>query len=202
MYIPKPFKVEDKTALFEFVEKWSFGDLITTTQGAINISQVPFLIDQEQGVLYGHLAKQNGQLAELEVADDLTVIFKGPNAYISPTWYQSENMVPTWNFQSVQVRGKACLVGEKELLKIIDGLSQKREAQFDSPWTLDKVGESNLKAMMTVIVGFKISIDEIVGKFKLSQNRNKDDQLGVVTGLQCQSDEFSKLIADEMLQGA
>jgi len=198
MYIPKAFEVDNKTELFEFIEQWSFGNLITTYKGEIFVNAVPLVIDKEQNKLYGHLAVSNPQLSLLEKAEDLAVIFNGANAYISPSWYVSQEMVPTWNFESVQIKGRAKKVSKDRLLVILEQLTEKHERQFEQPWKLDKVSAPKFNAMVEMIVGFEIDISSIKGKSKLSQNRSVEDRVGVISGLRNQNESMSLSIADKM----
>jgi len=198
MYIPKAFEVDNKTELFEFIEQWSFGDLITTYKGELFVNAVPLVIDKEQNKLYGHLAVNNPQLSLLEKAEDLAVIFNGANAYISPSWYVSQEMVPTWNFESVQIKGRAKKVSKDRLLVILEQLTEKHERQFEQPWKLDKVSAPKFNAMVEMIAEFEIDISSIKGKSKLSQNRSVEDQVGVISGLRNQNESMSLSIADKM----
>ncbi len=198
MYIPKVFDIENKNELFKFIDQWSFGDLVTTCGGEILINHLPFIVDKNQAKLYGHFAVNNPQLALLEKADDLLIVFKGAHAYISPSWYVSQEMVPTWNFESVQVQGKASIVTNDKLLYILEQLTAKHESQFEFPWTIEQVSAPKLKAMMAMIVGFEIEIVSIQGKSKLSQNRSREDRTGVISGLKNQQEYMSTLIAEKM----
>ncbi|BCG64066.1 MAG: transcriptional regulator [Methyloprofundus sp.] len=198
MYIPEVFAIENKSELYEFISQWSFGDLITTCSGELFVNHVPFVVDKNRNKLYGHLAVNNPQLAMLESADDLLVAFKGANAYVSPSWYISQEMVPTWNFEVVQVSGKAKLVESDELLSILQQLTDQHERQFANSWCMDKVSEAKLARMLDMIVGFEIEISTIKGKSKLSQNRSVEDQIGVISGLQAQQDNMAQLVADKM----
>ena len=198
MYYPKVFKIEDEAELFGFIEQWSFADLITTNDGELFVNHVPFVFDRSQKKLYGHLAVNNPQLAFLEKADDLTVVFKGANTYISPSWYISQDMVPTWNFEAVHVSGKARLVDDTGLITILEKLTEKYEEPFENRWKMDKVSKSKLEIMLKMIVGFEIEIISINGKSKLSQNRSREDQLGVIAGLRNQNNSMSLSVADKM----
>jgi transcriptional regulator len=200
MYIPNSFKVTDKEKLITFISQWSFGDLITSHNGRLNVSHVPFLIDEQEMVLYGHLARQNPHSQNIEAAEDLMVLFKGPHAYVSPRWYVQKDMVPTWNFQSVKVKGRAHNVDEVTLITILDRLSQKHEANYENPWRIDEISEKSMKAMLGQIIGFKIPIDEIVGKYKLSQNRNIDIQTKVIDGLLSGGSDMERQVALKMQQ--
>ncbi len=198
MYLPKAFEIENKVELFNFIEQWNFGHLVTTYEGELSVNQVPFVIDKNQNKLYGHLAIKNLQLALLEKAEDLIVTFSGVNCYISPSWYVSEEMVPTWNFEAVHIAGKAKLVDDSGLLTILQKLTKKHEQQFATPWTMDKLSDSKLSVMMKMIAGFEIDITSIKGKSKLSQNRSVEDRAGVISGLKTQKDGMSLIIANMM----
>ncbi|MFK5950040.1 MAG: FMN-binding negative transcriptional regulator [Methylococcales bacterium] len=198
MYIPKAFEIENKIKLFEFIEQWNFGELITTYDGELFVNSIPFVINKKQKKLYGHLAVKNPQLVVLEKAEDLTVVFNGVNTYISPSWYVSQDMVPTWNFESVQIKGQAKRVSNEKLLMILQLLTEKHERQFEKPWKIDKVSEPKLNFMMKMIAGFEIDINSIKGKSKLSQNRSVEDRVGVISGLRIQGNHMSHSIADKM----
>lgn len=198
MYLPKVFEIVNKTELFEFIEQWSFGNLVTTNSGELFVNCVPFVLDKTLNKIYGHLAANNPQLALLERADDLIVTFDGINCYVSPNWYISQEMVPTWNFETVQVSGKARLVNKDELMIILEKLTEKHERKFKSPWKLDKVSNVKLNKMLNMIVGFEIDIVDIKGKSKLSQNRSDGDREGVVSGLRRQKDCMAQLVSNKM----
>jgi transcriptional regulator len=198
MYIPKIFAIENNTELFEFIDQWSFANLITTNNGELFVNSMPFVIDKIQNKLFGHLAINNPQLALLEKADDLLVSFNGLNSYVSPNWYVSQEMVPSWNFEAVQVLGKAKLVDQNALMDILQKLTEKHERFLVEPWTINKVSDSRLNKMMNMIVGFEIEICSIKGKSKLSQNRSAEDREGVISGLRTQNGNMAQLVADKM----
>lgn len=198
MYIPDIFAINDSNELYAFIEQWNFGDLITTCNGDLFVNHVPFILDKEQSKLYGHFSLRNPQCDLLEIADDLLVVFRGAHCYVSPSWYVSKEMVPTWNFESVQVRGKAKLVTGDGLLAILTKLTNLHESQFESPWKIEKITEAKRKVLMQAIIGFEIEIVSIKGKSKLSQNRSDADKLGVIKGLRSQNDVMSSTIANKM----
>lgn len=192
MYIPEPFKIKSASALLTFINKWNFADLITVSQGKLMSNKVTLLIDSENNALYGHLGRTNEQLQELENADDLMVIFSGVHSYISPKWYASEGTVPTWNFETVQVKGKASLLDNDGLIAALEKLTKKHEASSDAPWTMAALDESSLERMLNAIVGFKIEIEHIEGKQKFSQNRSNADRLSVINALEKQNDQAAQ----------
>ena len=201
MYRPKHFQLNDHQAQLEFIQQNSFGTLITCFDGMLEVNQLPFILDDSGEFLLAHCAKANLHWQQLEQAADLRVCFDGPNAYISPNWYSdSKKNVPTWNFVSLQVSGKANLMTEAELIDLLDKLSQKHEAQFESPWTIDKLSAEQLERMSKAIVGFRISIDEIEGKAKLSQNKSEHEIQNLINGLSNQKDIGSQQILEWMKQ--
>ena len=194
MYSKSPFKMQQQ-ACFDLLEAQPFGLLTTCAQGKITQAFLPFILDKESNCLYGHLAKQNEQIEALQNPNDLTVVFQGDHSYISPNWYESNEQVPTWNYQSVEVRGMVKLLDDSETLNVISTLSNLHEAQFEIPWTMDKLPKKKTQAMLNAIVGFRIDISEINGINKMSQNKNDRDKNGLVAGLLNQPDPMSKNVA-------
>jgi transcriptional regulator len=185
VYIPRYFSEEDETRLFEFIDEVAVGTLITAGPAGLMANEVPLLQQPRANRLWGHLARPNQQLLELAAVDEVLINVTGPTGYISPSWYRTPGLVPTWNFITVQVRGRPVIHDDmEEVLDIVRRLSEKHESQFDYPWTLDKVESEKLEKMLGVIVGFHIEIDDIRGKFKLSQNREAADHASVIAGLE------------------
>ena len=185
MYVPRYFSEEDEVRLFEFIDEVAVGTLITAGAAGLMANEVPLLREPGANRLWGHLARPNKQLVELAGVDQVLINFTGPTGYISPNWYRTGGLVPTWNFMTVQVRGRPVMHDNmEEVLDIVRRLSEQHESQFETPWTLDKVEPQMLEKMLGVIVGFHIEIEEVRGKFKLSQNRNAVDHAGVIAGLE------------------
>ena len=161
---------------------------------------MPLLLDRNERVLSGHFARGNDHWQDLESADELLVIFQGPHTYVTPSWYESEQMVPTWNYVAVHVKGKANLVADSELLDLVTRLSNKHERQFEKPWSVDKVSDKKLNAMLRAIVGFRIDIEQVSAKAKLSQNRSEGDRIAVIKGLQSTKDPAAIHVAELMVK--
>lgn len=198
--MPGAFEVVDKDELLAFISRWNFGDLITSLRGQLRVSHAPFLVVQQEMALYCHLGRHGGHIGDIMAAQELLLLFKGPHAYVSPRWYGQKNTVPTWNFQCVTVKGRAQVVGPAEVVTILDRLTQKHEAQYERPWRIGDVSREALQAMVREIVGFKIPIDEIYGKYKLSQNRGLDIQDMVIGGLVAGGSDMEREVAKSMRQ--
>ena len=190
MYIPRHFCNDDEEQLFRFIDSAGVGTLISSGPAGLMANQVPLLRQPEARRLWGHLARPNPQLEELAAVDEVLVNFNGPSAYVSPNWYIEPGLVPTWNFVSVQVRGKVVVHDDKEIVRdIVRRLAAKHEAGFENPWTMDKLDPQRLEKLLGVIVGFHIEIEEIRGKYKLSQNRNAEDRVSVIAGLEASGED-------------
>ncbi|MCV6627243.1 MAG: FMN-binding negative transcriptional regulator [Cellvibrionaceae bacterium] len=183
MYIPKPFKVPDDEQVFSFIENNAFGSLISSSSGRLCSSQIPFLLSADKSLLLGHLGKHNPQHQDLD-GEEVLVVLQGAHGYISPSWY-SKPGVPTWNFETVHVYGKATTFNCPERLKVVvDSLTDKYESQFSEPW------QANYSpSMLSAIVGFEIEISDIQCQFKLSQNRDAQDRRQVVEKLREQGED-------------
>jgi transcriptional regulator len=174
LYIPPHFRVEDRDALYAFMEQYAFGTLVTSGAAGMHVSHIPFL--PERGAdgairLLGHVARANEQWKAIEDADHLVAIFQGPHAYVSPTWYANHPSVPTWNYSVVHAHGKARLMDEAELHDLLMRLSATYEAGNPKPWRMSELPPAYVDSMLKMIVGFEIEVERLEGKFKLSQNR-------------------------------
>jgi len=188
MYAPSHFAFDDPDELHQFIAANNFGTLVCSTDGQLSVSRLPFLLDQDGGHLYGHLARANPHWQKLTSADDLIVTFDGPHGYISPTWYGTANLVPTWNYVSAMVRGSATLIDAPEpLWDLVRNLTVKHEVGRGPAWDADKLPADKRKALLGAIVGFQVTISGIYGKRKLSQNRAAADVEGAIAGLTIQN---------------
>ncbi len=160
-------------------------------------NHLPFhLLRDEQNktaTLVAHIAKNNPLHTQIENGAEVLIIFQGEQAYISPNWYPSKQQhhqhVPTWNYQVVHVKGSIhFLHDEKALRGILAKLTRTHEAKQATPWKMSDAPSEYIAQELQGIVGIEIQISRITGKFKLSQNRDKVDALGVVSGLQQQGD--------------
>jgi transcriptional regulator len=170
VYVPAAFAESDLTKLHEFVEQNSFGMLVSNVDGLPFASHLPFLLEREtgrQGTLVGHLARANPQWAAAN-GQDVLAIFAGPHAYISPTWYETEQVVPTWNYVVVHVYGRIQIIeDEQSLLQIVQRSIRFYEHGMPRPWSFD-ASTIFMKRMLGQIVGYRIEIDKIEGKWKLN----------------------------------
>lgn len=197
MYIPSHFRVDNKDTMFELIENYSFGILISNQNHIPVATHLPFVLDRKKEQLTGHFAKPNEQWRELE-QQQVLIIFQGPHHYISPSWYETNRSVPTWNYVAVHVYGTVEIVSDREeLLASLHYLIHKYENP-DDQYRIEKSNEEFVRGLMNGIVGFKITIDRLEGKWKLSQNHSKERRQQVIQALEGIRSENATQIAELM----
>jgi transcriptional regulator len=201
MYIPKHFEVRDLAQMHAFMDHWSFATLVTDECGHLVASHLPFLVDPErgtQGMLISHMARANGQWRTFEQGGEALVLFQGPHAYISPSWYTVHPSVPTWNYAVVHAYGVPRIIEEPDhVVQILRTTVAKHEGRFEKPWPMD-LPAAYLENMMRGIVAFEIELTRIEGKHKLSQNRGLVDREGVIDALEGHTDALERGVAEMM----
>lgn len=190
IYLPDAFHETNLDALHALIESYSFATLISPDSIEPMITHLPLLLDRgrgAQGTLIGHVARTNQHWRTLQERPDATVVFHGPHAYVSPSWYGVHPSVPTWNYAVVHAVGQARLVHEPQALEhITRRLVETFESPRAEPWRMELPQDFHQR-MLGGIVGFEIEIAQLSGKFKLSQNRSLDDRRRVVTALEAGS---------------
>jgi transcriptional regulator len=199
MYIPAAFAICDPAKLTDFMSQNSFALLVSHDGKASFASHLPFLYHAQegtQGTLLSHMARANRHWQLFTPDEEVLVIFQGPHAYISPSWYVSDVAVPTWNYATVHAYGKVSLLKtDAELDAVLDETVRKHESGFTQPWNLQLPDDMRAK-LRQAIVGFKIEVTRLEGKFKLGQNRSKEDQEKMVASLAAQPGAESRTLAD------
>ena len=201
MFIPKYFKVTDLDEIREFIRMNSFGTIVTTDNGKPIATHTPMDLVKQGDDYYikGHMAYANSQWKTFGDGQETTlVMFQGPHAYISSSWYNHEN-VPTWNYQSVHVYGIASIMSEQELEEYLIFLLKKYEGHRENPVLWENLSPETKKQMKGT-VGFKIKIQEVQASYKLSQNRNEEDYHNIIEQLNEEEDFNSHKIAEVMKQ--
>lgn len=193
MYTPKAFREDDIARLHQLMHDYSFATLITAQEGGLPlVSHLPFLLERERGpygVLVSHMARANEQWHALLEDQEALVIFQGPHAYVSPSWYEPDPLsVPTWNYAVAHAYGRPRIIKDGEAVyRILQALVDKNEAGFAQPWELHPPDEYTYKRMQA-LVAFEIEITRLEGKYKLSQNRPMHDREHVAAALAVSSD--------------
>ena len=190
MYLPAHFEQTDRAALHALMREHPLAALVTCGPEGLTADPVPLELDPadgENGTLLGHVARAN-PLWRVAAGTSVLAIFNGPQAYVSPSWYASKaathKVVPTWNYTVVHAHGVLEAVDDAPGLRALVGrLTDRHEAPRAAPWAVQDAPPDYVQQMLRAIVGIRIPIARLVGKWKVSQNRSGDDRLGVATGL-------------------
>jgi transcriptional regulator len=203
MYVPSSFAVNDVPQLQAWMASFSFATVVSAGATELEASHLPLLIDREAGqygTLLGHFARANQQWKDVD-RQPVLAIFHGPHAYISPRWYDNPALVPTWNYVAVHAYGRLEVVDDTdETLALVRRMTAHYEASFTDPWEL-QADDDWLRKLATQIVGFRIPIDRLEGKAKLSQNHPPERRQGVVNGLKEQGTPDGLQVAALMEKG-
>jgi transcriptional regulator len=202
VYVPPAFANDRVDELHDFIEQYSFGVLVSTEQQEPAASHLPFLLDRgtgASGTLIGHFAKDNPQWREL-AGQQVLAVFTGPHAYISPTWYQAENTVPTWNYVAVHACGTAEIVDDPaETQAILLNTVERYERGRQPAWSID--AESDFfEKLSQMVIGFRIEITKLEGKWKLNQNHAPERRYKVIAALKALGDPQSDAVAELMAE--
>jgi transcriptional regulator len=197
MYVPAHFAADD-AAVTGLLTRHGAADLITVTERGLLATMLPFIYDPgagEHGALLGHLARNNDQWKTPALGEAL-VIVRGPDAYISPSWYPSKaehgRVVPTWNYVTAHVYGRLVVHDDPSWVEsIVRRLTGKHEAASARPWSVDDAPAKYVAGQLRAIVGVEVEISRIEAKAKLSQNRPEADVDGVIDGLRARGDDRS-----------
>ncbi|MDG4854648.1 MULTISPECIES: FMN-binding negative transcriptional regulator [unclassified Mesorhizobium] len=190
MYIPPAFRDDDRESLMATIRAARLATLVTATAEGPQATPLPLLLNEsegEHGTIYGHVAKANPQWRAPVLGDGLA-IFMGPDAYVTPAWYQTKQetgkVVPTWNYLAVHAYGPIDFFEDADrLLEIVTRLTNLHEGGRPSPWSVSDAPPDFIQAQLKGIVGLRMPITRLQGKRKMSQNRNAADRAGVATGL-------------------
>jgi transcriptional regulator len=205
MYQPAAFREDRLEILHALIHTHPLATLVTAGAGGLIANLLPFTLvgTGEKGTLRGHLAKANDQLPALRAGAETLVVFQGPEAYITPSWYASKRehgrVVPTWNYAVVQVRGTPRVIDDPAWIRAqIEDLTSSQENRRPAPWKVTDAPEPFILGQIKAIIGIEIPILAIEGKWKVSQNRSAADRQGVQEGLQQEGigAEMAKLVAD------
>lgn len=203
MYVPKHFREEDLAVLQALMRAHSFATLISTQEDGVPVAtSLPVLLETEPapyGTLKAHLALGNPQWHTLKQDREILVIFQGPHAYISPSWYEEKLSVPTWNYATVHAYGRPRLITEPgELYEHLSTLVTTYEGSFPQPWQLEDLPGDYVAKMMKGVVGLSIKITRLQGKYKMSQNRSLQEQQQIIEQLQTAGDPLIREVASIM----
>lgn len=206
MYVPAPFDESRPDVLRALIVRHPFGSLITHGKNGLDANHLPFELlpgDGGLGELHAHVARANPVWQEVANGDDVLVIFRAGDAYISPNWYPSKHaahrQVPTWNYVVVHAHGRITVRDDEKFVRgVVARLTRTHEGRTGDPrpWKMGDSSPEYIEEMLGKIVGVEIAVTKLVGKWKLSQNREARDRVNAAEALRQRGEAA---LAGEML---
>jgi transcriptional regulator len=195
MYLPPHFERADPAALQALIERHPLGALVTQGPAGLDANHIPFHFEPEAspdaplGRLIAHVARANPLWQPGASAAEVLVIFQGPEGYVSPNWYPSKHeahrQVPTWNYEVVHAHGRLTVHDDARFVRgVVARLTRTHEAAEPRPWKMGDSAPDFIDEMLQRIVGIEITLTRLVGKAKLSQNKDARDRGGAIEALE------------------
>lgn len=202
MYIPAHFNESRVEVMHALIRSYPLGTLIAMTDQGLEANHVPFVIDAAPlpyGTLRCHVARANPIWRLLATAGEVLVVFKGPDAYVSPSAYEAKlkdgKVVPTWNYVAVHAYGQARAIEDAAWLsRLLDDLTAAHESDRADPWRVSDAPRDYTEKLMRAIVGIEMPIAKLIGKWKVSQNRSSTDRAGIAADLKQRGVDHAEMI--------
>jgi transcriptional regulator len=215
VYIPRHFALDDLSQIQAFVDAAGSADLVTFDGVKPVATLLPIIWDRradgaaeraespDLGRVLGHVALANDQWQTAQPGAQALAIVQGPQAYISPSWYESTSRhgrtVPTWNYETVHLTGIITFHQDSEWLRaLVTRLTRRHEGGREHPWAVTDAPPEYIDGQLRAIVGVELTVTSVEAKQKLSQNRSELDRAGVVAGLRAEPGPGAAAIADAM----
>jgi transcriptional regulator len=191
MYLPAHFAETRPEELHRVIREHPLGMLVTPGEAGMDADHIPFELDPgagAHGVLTAHVARANPLWQRCPTGTQVMVVFRGAQAYISPSWYPSKHeahrQVPTWNYEAVHVHGTLTVRDDERFVRgLVARLTRRHEATEPQPWKMGDAPPDYIDSMLRNIVGIEIAVSTMTGKSKLSQNKDERDRLGAADAL-------------------
>jgi transcriptional regulator len=182
MHPNRVFDWQDKSEMLHFAADRSFAHIFTASNDGLFVVHAPVFITEE-GRIWFHVSRRNRIAGRLD-AQPLLISISGRDGYHSANWYVSENQVPTWHYETVEIEGVSRQLSDEQLVTLLDGLSDLHERRHspDRPWTRGKMAPGKFEAMTKAIVGFEVDPTEIRGTRKFNQHKAADDLVATIEG--------------------
>ncbi len=198
LYNPSRFQQADQQLLLRFIEANSFATLVSYHENSIHTTHLPLVLrTMEDGTpgLFGHVARANRHWQSIATNPALA-IFNGPHAYISPSWVANTNFVPTWNYITVHAVGNVRIIDEPaELRPKLASMVRHYEANRPNAWSMDLANPATIDGLLQAIVGLEMTVQQLEGKWKLSQNQTVSDRRQIIDQLRIQGGHDDLMIA-------
>lgn len=202
MYIKPAYEERELAVLHRHMTDWSFATLISHSDAGLQVTHLPFLLDPAKGALgtlTTHIARANPHGANLHDGGRALVVFNGPHAFVSPSWYRDQMTFPTWNYAAIHASVTLSRIDDPERIRAI---LHRTVAQYDTPvggnWSFDAMPEAMIAPRLGAIAGLELDITHLEGKFKLNQDRSAEDRQGVIDALLSRGDTYGHTLAELM----
>lgn len=208
MYTPKYHALTNVAAMRAHIAEYPLGAWVCMAQSQLMANHIPFVLDVQHGAhgrLLGHVSRANPVWRQLADGAPSVVMFMGPHAYITPSWYpgkhQHGKVIPTWNYVTVHAHGMARAIEDTEwILDVINRLTDAQESRRDTPWRVSDAPAAYIDQMLKAVVGIEIKIERLEGRLKVSQDEDKQDRLGAVEGLRRTSHAPAQILSGLVLR--
>jgi len=209
VYIPKHFEESRPGELHRLIRDFPLGVLVLQGPHGLDANHIPFELHQEdeKTILLAHVARANAVWKEATDGDEALVVFRAVSAYISPNWYPSKHefheQVPTWNYQAVHAHGRIYIRDDEQFVRaVVARLTRTNETRSgqERPWKMTDSSEDYIDRMISAVVGIEIVVDELVGKWKLSQNKEERDRSMAASELQKRGEQLASAAMLETLK--
>lgn len=182
MHPGRIFDWTDRAEMLRFADRRAFAHIFSSSEAGPRVAHAPVMVT-ETGNIWFHVARRN-RIAEQLEGRPLLISISDRDAYQSANWYMSDNQVPTWLYEVVEIEGPARRLSEDELVELLDGLSQRHEQRHspDRPWTRAKMGPGKFEAMLKAIAGFEVEPTDVRGTRKFNQHKSAEDLAATILG--------------------
>jgi transcriptional regulator len=202
MYNPSHFSISDTDLMHGCMRRNAFATIATIIDAAVHFAYAPLVLDQQPeplGTVHFHLARSN-PVAGLPNGSPVKISIMGAHTYVSPDWYETPEQVPTWNYMAVEGSGRVQRLNEAESVAYLNRLAAEQESALapKPAWSPSRLQNQRLKQLLPGIVSFRLPLDTLEGKAKLSQNRSQADIAGVIAALRRRGDEAARAVASAM----
>lgn len=197
MYLPAAFALTDPEHLHRIMRTHPLGMLVTQGAEGLDANHIPFEFDPDTGLLgtlHAHVARANPVWQQVASGSPVLVVFRGEQAYVSPNWYPSKHethrQVPTWNYEVVHAHGTLTAHDDERYVRgVVARLTRTHEAGEPQPWKMAEAPADYVAQMAAQIVGIEVAITSLVGKSKMSQNKEPGDREGVAQAFEARGQE-------------
>ena len=204
MYVPQQFDETDVTVMHRLIRSHPLGTVVTMTAAGLDANHIPIVLQPGPGplgTLHGHVSRANPLWREASPSVDALIIFQGPEAYISPSWYPAKQehgkVVPTWNYVVVHAHGRLRAIDDPAWVRAhVDQLTQTHEAHRRVPWQVTDAPADFIASLVKGIVGLELEVTRLTGKWKVGQNRSAADREGAATALESEGTGAARAMAD------